>query len=165
MGRRACTTGLRGGEHSPAAGLKNGTGSCSRGPTGAAGSCHCNPGCFGPQHQVPATTREEKTGIERCVVRGTARQTHHGARIPKEGACKWLLHCSVPQFPLHQSEERGQVPGSAALPAPAELPSPQAGFHLSPGKGSGQQLLQPGNPRREQSFPHTGKMFTHPHGP
>lgn len=85
-----------------------------------------------------------------------------GQEPRKKGLVSGYFTVPCLSFPFHQSEERWQVPGSAALPALAELPSPQAGSHLSPGKGSGQELLQPGSPRREQSFPHTGKMFTHP---
>lgn len=162
----ACTTGLReGNAPSPAAGLENGTRSSSPCVTRATATR----GCFGPQHKAPGTTREEKTGRGRWVVctrdssAGKAGQPpRHGARIPREEARNWLLHHSVPQFPLRQSQETWQETESAAIPAPAELRCPPAGSHRARAKNQARSRSREESPRQTQNSPSTGKMFPHP---
>lgn len=140
MGRRACTTGLRGGERTESRGGAEKWDrillSVSHTGRGAAESRHCNPGLLWSSAQSPRNHKggknqeREMCGLyEGQLGRQAGQPPHHGARMPREGACNWLLHYSVPQFPLQQSEERRQEPGSAAIPALAELRCPHAGSH------------------------------------
>lgn len=149
MERRACTTGLRGGNtHSPAAGMKNRTGASSRG-------CRVLP--LQPGAALDLSTKSQEPQGRRKLGEMDAWSVGQasGARIPREGACNWLLHCSMPQFPLQHSEEKRQKPGVAALPALAELRCPQAGSHRAPAKDpAGSRSNQ-----EAQSLPPTGEML------
>lgn len=156
MGRRACTTGLRGGERTESGGRAGKWDrillSASLTGRGAAESCHCNPGLA----LVLSTKSQEQQGRrklgERDVgsVRGTARQASRAAstswgKNPERTGLQLatsLLHASVSPPAIRREVARA---GLCCHSSPTELRCPQAG-----------------SPTQAQSFPPTGKMFSHP---